>query len=59
MKAVWQCVAEARVDIAGETAGTFGVGSLALLCPDRAGVFAADMQMHLINDGPVTSLLYF
>lgn len=25
--------------------------------PPRAGVFAADMQVHLVNDGPVTILM--
>ena len=31
--------------------------SLAQIVPVKAGVFGADMQVELINDGPVTIIL--
>ena len=45
MKAVLQRVAEARVDIAGETVGAIGVGLLVLLCAEQGDADAAADRM--------------
>jgi D-tyrosyl-tRNA(Tyr) deacylase len=45
MKAVLQRVAEARVDVAGETVGAIGAGLLVLLCAEQGDVDAAVERM--------------
>ncbi|RZI95812.1 MAG: D-tyrosyl-tRNA(Tyr) deacylase [Variovorax sp.] len=45
MKAVLQRVAQARVDIAGETVGAIGAGLLVLLCAEQGDTDAAAERM--------------
>ena len=45
MKAVLQRVAQARVDIAGETAGAIGAGLLVLLCAEQGDTDAGAERM--------------
>ena len=52
MRVVIQRVREAQVTVAGEVSGRIGHGQ-----PVPTGVFGADMQVALVNDGPVTIAL--
>lgn len=52
MRLVIQRVSEASVTIGGELHSSIGKGLFILV-----GVFGADMQCALINDGPVTIII--
>jgi len=59
MVALLQRVSSAAVDIEGKRVSEIGPGLLAELGsildkPIATGRFAADMQVSLVNDGPVT-----
>ena len=59
MKAVLQRVAQARVDIAGQTVGQIGPGLLVLLCAERGDrdaeadkMLAKILKLRIFSDGP-------